>query len=184
LGGCVHRQLVITSDPPGAIVQINGKTIGPTPVDYPFTFYGIYHIVLIHDGRQTQIINQPVYAPWYQWLGLDFISENLVPCNIRDIRTFHYCLPELQFAPPESVLEHAEMLRIRGQGIGEPPHVVPVQAVPGPPPVPGAETLPVPAVAPPGTIPGAAPVPQVVPPGTVPPVAPVPQVVPSGISGS
>src|SRR5262249_54439953 len=90
LAGCVHRQLVITSDPPGTIVQINGKTIGPTPVDYPFTYYGTYHIVLIHDGFQTQIINQPVCPPWYERIGVDFFSENVWPWTIRDIRPLHF----------------------------------------------------------------------------------------------
>ncbi len=157
-GGCVYPQLVITSDPPGAVVQIDGKTIGATPVDYPFTYYGTHHIVLLRDGFQTQIVQQPVPAPWYEVIGLDFVSENLLPFTVRDVRRFHYTMQPLQFAPPEAVLERSGELRLRGQGIGVPPAApVPVLGAPVPgQPNPGAG----PAAPPPGAVPGANAVPQ------------------------
>ena len=53
--------------------------------------------------------------------ALDFISENVVPWTIRDVRKFHYVLQPLVITPPETVLEQAKPLRARGQTIGVTP---------------------------------------------------------------
>ena len=45
ISGCVDRRFVIESDPPGAIVYLNDKWVGPTPVDQSFTYYGKYRFV-------------------------------------------------------------------------------------------------------------------------------------------
>ena len=36
LTGCVKRQILVSSDPPGARVQINGRDAGVTPITYDF----------------------------------------------------------------------------------------------------------------------------------------------------
>jgi hypothetical protein len=168
LSGCVYRQLIITSDPPGAEVQINGKTIGTTPVDYSFIWYGTYRVTLVRDGKQTLIVDQPVPAPWYEWIGLDFVSENLLPFTVRDIRRYHYQMKDLELTPPEFVLQRSEQLRDRGHGIGvAPAPLQPAQAQQPAPP--GAEVLPVPSTIPPGTGTGVSPVPQFVPQSQRPP---------------
>ena len=38
------------------------------------------------DGYETISINQPFHAPWYQVPPLDFVSENMVPHELRDER--------------------------------------------------------------------------------------------------
>ena len=71
-----------------------------------------------------------VRAPFYEWFLLDFISENLVPFTIRDIRRFNYQLQPKQIVDPETVQKRADLLRQRGLGIGVP---LPNQATgPGP----------------------------------------------------
>lgn len=146
LCGCVHRQLVITTDVPGAVVQVNGKTIGATPIDYPFHYYGDHHIRLLKDGYETQDIKQPVPAPWYEWPGIDFISENLIPWTISDVRRLHYTLQPLQAEQPAIVRDRAEMFRQKGRSVGPPPPVF----IPGQGPVSGIpEPLPLPAPVPP-----------------------------------
>src|SRR6478672_8516057 len=53
LAGCVERRFVIESDPPGALVLLNGQPLGTTPVDGYFTYYGNYRFTIIKDGFET-----------------------------------------------------------------------------------------------------------------------------------
>ena len=41
-GGCVEREMTLTTDPPGALVYVSDKEIGRTPVTQPFLWYGDY----------------------------------------------------------------------------------------------------------------------------------------------
>ena len=85
--GCVERRLVIVPDPSGAIVyDEKDQPIGAGPVDKPFTYYGKYRFRIAKDGYETLVLEQRVPAPWYELPGLDFISENLIPWTIRDLR--------------------------------------------------------------------------------------------------
>lgn len=118
LVGCVERRFVITSDPPGAMVfDEKGQPMGMTPVDRSFIYYGTYKFTLVHDGCQTHVAKEPIRAPWFEWLPFDFISENLLPWNIRDVRRLHYSLPPTPMVPAKTVLDSAQQLRARGQEI-------------------------------------------------------------------
>jgi hypothetical protein len=118
VSGCVERRYIVYSDPPGAIVQENGRTVGAAPADRPFTYYGKYRFTLIRDGYQTLVVDEPIHTPWYEYFPLDFVVENLWPWTIRDVRTFTYKMEPLPIVPPETVLERAGQLRNRGQDIG------------------------------------------------------------------
>ena len=119
--GCVERRFVITSDPYGAVVyNENDIPIGAAPADQQFVYYGKYRFKLIKDGYQTKIVEEPIKAPWYAWPGLDFVSENLIPFTIRDIRRLHYKLEPIESVSPEKVRADGDMLRQRGQTIGAP----------------------------------------------------------------
>src|SRR5262245_59751082 len=93
--GCVTRRVLITSDPPGAIVYRNGQPIGATPVEHPFVYYGKYRYRLVKDGFAPLDVEPELSTPWFQYVGLDFISENLVPFTIRDTQALHYQLAPL-----------------------------------------------------------------------------------------
>jgi len=144
LSGCVDRRYVIQSDPPGALVYRNGVPIGSTPVDDHFIYYGKYDFTLVKDGYETLHVQQEIPAPWYEWPGIDFISENLIPCTIRDVRRFNYKLNPVQHIRTDEILSRAEELRQRGRSIGAPPP-------PPPPPPPGTTPLPVPTLGAPDT---------------------------------
>ena len=144
LTGCVERRYVVTSDPPGALVLRNGQPLGATPADDHFVYYGNYHFTLIRDGYETLEVDQPVPPPWYEWPAIDFVSENLIPWWIYDVRRFHYQLQPLQVPNSVDVLNRAQELRTRGQGLGPLPGT---EAATRQPPVPAA-AVPVP-VAPP-----------------------------------
>jgi hypothetical protein len=141
LTGCVERKYVITSDPPGALVLRNGQPIGVTPVDDHFIYYGNYKFTLIKDGYQTLQVDQEITTPWYQYFPIDFASENLVPCQISDMRRFHYVMEPVQAPQTDQLLQQAGNLRNRGRSLQPPPGTQgvgePVQPA-WPPPQPGA----------------------------------------------
>ena len=72
--------------------------------DREFTYYGTYRFTLVRDGFQTMTVEEHVKAPWYEIIGLDFISENLIPWTIPDVRRFHYDLLPMKMMPEETIL--------------------------------------------------------------------------------
>jgi hypothetical protein len=131
--GCVERRYVVTSDPPGALVYRNGVPLGPTPVDDFFVYYGAYDLTLVKDGCETLHARVKIDPPWYEYPGLDFISENLFPYTIRDIREggqFHFILQPTAAVRPDDVLNRAAELRVRGRTLE------PLSDDKAPPPVP------------------------------------------------
>lgn len=121
LAGCVDRRFVVLSDPPGAVVFVDGRYIGATPVDDHFTYYGKRKFTLIKDGYQTLTVEQDIPAPWYQYFPLDFVSEVLIPWRWTDKREFRYPLQPLEAVRSDVLLERASNLRHRGQSITPPP---------------------------------------------------------------
>src|SRR5262249_33363324 len=96
--GCGERRYIITADAPGgnpslprpaAVVYENGRPIGAAPADQQFLYYGTYRFTIVRDGCKTLVVDQCIKAPWYEYFPLDFISENLLPWTIRDVRHFH-----------------------------------------------------------------------------------------------
>jgi hypothetical protein len=142
-GGCVERRYVVTSDPPGAIVLRNGQSLGWSPADDHFVYYGNYHFTLIHDGYETLQVDQKIPPPWYEYPVLDFISENLIPWQIEDVRRFHYALQPLQLPRADLLLERAQGLRTQGQTLVPLAPPLPLEAPSPGPPVPGGD-LPLP----------------------------------------
>ena len=70
--------------PPGALVYVDNYEIGTTPVSTDYIYYGTRRIRLVKDGYATLDIKQWIPPPWYEIIGIDFVSENLVPAEIRD----------------------------------------------------------------------------------------------------
>ncbi len=138
LAGCVERRFVVITDPPGAIVyDEKHRPLGMAPADRQFTYYGKYKFTLIQDGYQTQVVEEHINAPWYEYFPLEFISENLIPWTIRDRREFTYKMVPAPIIDPQSVLDKGTELRGRGQAEGEklapevaPPRPVPVPVMP------------------------------------------------------
>ena len=141
--GCVERRFVITTTAPGlppgtdagaVVYDEKGLPIGGTPADRQFTYYGKYRFTAMRDGYETQVVERDIQAPWYQWFGIDFISENLVPWTIRDVRHIEIQLQPMQMIPADQVLQQAEVLRQRGQSLGT--GEFSTQPIPVPPPGP------------------------------------------------
>jgi hypothetical protein len=141
--GCVQRRMTIRSNPPGALVYVDDQPtpIGVTPVSHDFIYYGTRKFRLVKDGYETLTVMQSIPPPWYQYVPIDFVAENLVPGEIRDQHVLDFQLKPAMVVPPEQLLSRAEQLRrgihsIAGIGPAEGP-------VPRPQPV-GAEVVPAP----------------------------------------
>lgn len=169
--GCVQRRMTIRTNPPGAMVYVDDYPLGASPISTNFTYYGTRRIRLVKDGYETLSIMQPVSPAWYAIPPIDFVSENLLPGELRDQRDFSYQLRPQMVVPPEQLLARGEQLR-RAQpcaavGVAPPagppagaapPGVVPLRPVPeevpapqpapsypapgGPVPVPGVPAAP------------------------------------------
>ena len=158
LSGCVRRRMTIRTNPPGALVYVDDYQIGTTPVSTNFVHYGTRKIRIVKDGYETLTVEQPIPAPWYQIPPIDFVSENLVPKEIRDHRTLNYQLVPQRVVPPDELRARAEDLRARASVPGvvpasgivtQPPGVNGIQPPPGTPTgpptyAPPAETIPSP----------------------------------------
>jgi hypothetical protein len=140
--GCVQRRLTIRSNPPGALVYVDNYEIGTTPVSTDFIYYGTREIRLVRDGYQTLTIPQPIPPPWYQFYGVDFFAENVIPWEIRDQRVLDFQLVPQVIVPTDELLGRANALR-QGMGIeGLAPVSSPLPAPTGP------EIVPLPSVSP------------------------------------
>jgi hypothetical protein len=132
----VQRRLLIRSDPPGAVVYVDHERVGTTPCAVNYLYYGTRNIRLVKDGFETLEVEQPLPAPWYEVPPVDFVSDVLVPYEIRDVRGVTYRLQPQYIVPQEHLLARAEELRRSTQAgapVGERPPLSPA---------PGAETLP------------------------------------------
>jgi hypothetical protein len=118
LSGCVERRYVVESDPPGALVLVNGQPIGTTPVDGYFQWYGKYDFTLIKDGYETKTFNERLVAPWFEFPPIDFVSENVYPGKIEDVRRLRFSLTPLVQVPTSDLMQRADQLRNQGRNIG------------------------------------------------------------------
>jgi hypothetical protein len=110
LGGCVEREMTLTTNPPGALVYVSEKEIGRTPVTLPFLWYGDYEIVIRRDGFQTLYTHADLCPPIYETFPLDLLST-IVPWTFHDRRYLHFTLAPSQMATDEELIRRAASLR-------------------------------------------------------------------------
>ena len=161
--GCVRRTIEITSTPSDALVWVNTREVGRTPVDFEFTYEGRYDIRLEHAGSEPLVTSAATDPPFWDLPGPDFFAE-IAPFEINRRVTWHFELKPLE-DDPDALSARAAAMRDRlaaWQGPKPDPAaaqttVSPVPAnegggVMGPPPPFGRPQLP------PDTPPGEAPV--------------------------
>ncbi len=115
LVGCVERRYTIRTDPPGALVYVNGEELGPSPASHSFTYYGDREIVLVADGYETERIIQPIKAPLYDNNLTDVFTENFLPFTLRDEREFTYKLRPSTVPETGDLVNRADQLRAQGK---------------------------------------------------------------------
>lgn len=113
--GCVSRRMTFVSNPPGAMVLLDGREIGYSPASADFTWYGTRRVTMIKDGYETKTDLVTVSAPWYQWPIIEFFSDNLLPHRITDRRVYGFDLQPKLMIPDEQLRDRARQLRSEGQ---------------------------------------------------------------------
>ncbi len=108
--GCMSRRVTVRTQPPGALVEMNGERIGLSPASKNFTYYGVNEFKLSLPGYETVVIQQPTRAPWYQIPPLDFITDNFLPFRVRDHRDYTYTLT------PRDPLQELDEQGLRSRG--------------------------------------------------------------------
>ena len=135
LAGCVERRYTVITEPASAMVLENGRPVGPAPLQRPFDYYGLNRFQFQRDGCQTVLVDEDITAPWYAYPPFDFITENLLPWTIRDIREFRYTLPQMPAVPDEQAIGRA--IQLQQRAIGFAPRVEVIEQAPPPQKVPG-----------------------------------------------
>jgi hypothetical protein len=135
--------MTIRSNPPGALVYVDDYQLGTTPVSHDFVYYGTRKIRLVKDGYETLTVRQPFPIPWYEIFPLDFVTENLIPWEVRDERVVDLVMTPAASTPPEMVVARAEQARLAA---GSLPPATPASAVvPVVPQAPPPAAMPLPA---------------------------------------
>ncbi|TVQ52746.1 MAG: PEGA domain-containing protein [Phycisphaerales bacterium] len=109
--GCVRRTITITSEPPGALVWVNDREIGRTPVDFDFLYYGRYDVRLELDGHEPQMTLGEARVPLWDSIPFDFVME-LAPVDLHSRVHWHFDLEAIT-DDRESLVQRARSLRSR-----------------------------------------------------------------------
>jgi hypothetical protein len=112
--------MTLVSNPPGATVYLDGKDIGRTPFTTNFDHYGKREFRVVKPGYETKTELVPVRAPWYQWVGIDFISEVLLPGKLTDHKYYEFDLQQKKVVPDSEIVSRAEECRRTAHADGVP----------------------------------------------------------------
>lgn len=109
--GCVRRVVDITSDPDEAVVWVNDREVGTTPVEVEILHYGKYDIQVLKPGYEPIATGSSANPPIWDWVGLDLIAE-ILPVDLVSRNKWHYTLVAEEH-DEKAVLGRAEALRDR-----------------------------------------------------------------------
>ena len=113
--GCVSRRATIRTNPPGALVEVDGQRLGYTPVSFDFDYYATREVTLSKVGYETLTVKQPIQPPWYQIPPLDAVSDNLLPHRVTNRHDFTYKLTRQRLETSPELLDRAANVRSRVQ---------------------------------------------------------------------
>ncbi len=94
VSGCnsVNRRLTVRSDPPNALVQVDGQRLGTTPKSMDFTYYGTREIQLSMPGYETLTFEHSIKPPIYQIFPIEFFADNFLPFRTTNRHDYIYQL--------------------------------------------------------------------------------------------
>lgn len=96
--GCVRSRVIVTSNPPGAVVRMNGANLGTTPIEQPFTWYWYYDFEARRDGYEPSQQRVRFVTPLWLVPPLDLVME-LMPFRVRDTKRVHFDMVEAGSRP-------------------------------------------------------------------------------------
>ncbi len=119
--GCVTRTINIETTPTSAMVFLDDKYVGKSPVSIPFSHYGTRKITIEKrddDGRlvlKRKVSFEKIKVPYYETFPLGFVYEVILPKMYEDKHDFKYELEELDVISIEDkkaqMLENAKELK-------------------------------------------------------------------------
>jgi hypothetical protein len=124
--GCVRRTLRITSTPPGALVWVNHREVGRTPMEIDFIYYGTYDVQLSLDGHEPMITDADANPPVWDIVGMDFLFD-VAPFQSHSVVDWHFDL-EPRSNDLGALVTRARELRTRSSGDQAPMSKVTVDA--------------------------------------------------------
>ena len=89
--GCVRRVVDISSDPDGAVVWVNDREVGATPVEVDFIHYGEFDVQVFMPGYEPITSSAKASAPVWDLPGLDFFAE-ILPVDLVSRNSWHFAL--------------------------------------------------------------------------------------------
>ncbi|MHC4079998.1 MAG: PEGA domain-containing protein [Planctomycetota bacterium] len=107
--GCVRRTITISTDPSGAMVWLNDREVGRSPIDVDFDYYGTYDVRLEREGYEPQMTSGDAKAPWWDTVVLDLVAE-VLPFDFHSRVEWHYALEPID-DDPEALAQRARELR-------------------------------------------------------------------------
>lgn len=111
--GCVRRTISITSTPPGALVYLNDREVGRTPLDVDFLYYGEYDVRLVKEDYEPLSTSGDAQPPLWDAPGFDLVAEAL-PGERQVLIEWHYDLvstAESGLDEIDGLIERATALR-------------------------------------------------------------------------
>jgi len=103
---CISRVLEVRTDPPGALVYLDGEEIGRTPLQRPFSDYGYHQILVAKENYQSLNRLENLKPPWWCCFPFDLFAE-LYPGTLEDRRLLTYNLSP----SPKAQTTLSELLR-------------------------------------------------------------------------
>jgi hypothetical protein len=106
--GCVKRTISITSNPSGALVWVNDREVGRTPVVLGFVYYGEYDVRLEKDGQEPVMTSRWATSPSWDYPIIDVVVESF--SNQESNVQWHFEL-KARNDDPELLLQRANAAR-------------------------------------------------------------------------
>ena len=102
LAGCgVRQKVIVTSEPTGATVSMNGVNLGRTPVEQPFLWFWYYDFVAEKKGYEIAGVRKRFRSPVWLWPPLDLVMEAM-PFYVPSVKRVHIILEPQQNRPAPS----------------------------------------------------------------------------------
>jgi hypothetical protein len=114
--GCVKRTISITSTPPGALVWVNEREFGRTPVEVDFLYYGEYSVRVEGEGFEPIMTTRWTQMPVWDAPFIDLGAE-LVPITFYSNTSWHFDLEEPN-NNPDLLLNRANDFRAYTRTVG------------------------------------------------------------------
>lgn len=95
------------------MVYVDKQKIGQSPISTAFTYYGTREIEVVADGYRTERVLREIKPWWYEYPGLDFVTETLWPFEVRDERVIDIEMVQAKQKTSEELLNNGLSMRLQ-----------------------------------------------------------------------